>query len=72
MTAIADEPNQRRDSALGFASMPRGYELWQLDSGHWIWIESSTERESSIHWDKWSIYRSAKADAERTPERAAP
>ena len=62
-TARAGDPNQRRDNALGFAKMPEGYELWQLDSGHWMWVESRTERESCIHWNKWAVYRGARLDA---------
>ena len=43
---------------LGFARMPPGYLLIQLDSGHFIWeIESDPDLEPPIHWDKWTMRR---------------
>lgn len=55
---------EQRDDALGFVKMPQGYELWQIDN-HWMWMETRTQRESEIHWNKWAIYRSAQRDSER-------
>lgn len=50
---------------LGFVKMPNGYKLYQLmDSGHFFWYREEDEQESSIHWDKWSIYKSAKLYSE--------
>jgi hypothetical protein len=51
--------------SLGFVNMPDGYELVQVDSGHWLWVETATDRESVIDCDRWAIYRGAKQDAER-------
>ena len=45
---------KQRDDALGFVKMPQGYELWQIDN-HWMWMETRTQRESEIHWNKWAI-----------------
>lgn len=61
----APEQHQQRGGALGFLGMPPGYELWQLDSGHWMWVETRTGRESCIHWSKWAIYRGAVDDSNR-------
>ena len=55
--------NEVRNNALGFVKMPEGYDLIQLDSGHWIWVHESTDRESEIHWDKWAIYRGSVEDS---------
>lgn len=53
---------------LGFAQMPEGYELRNTEhhsDGHWFWFHPETDAESSIHWDKWAIYRWAKEHAEQ-------
>jgi hypothetical protein len=47
---------------LGFASMPPGYLLIGLDSGHFIYERQSDEAESAIHWDKWAVRRWAWED----------
>lgn len=48
-------------SSLGFASMPEGYALMlNSDRTHHYWINSDGV-ESSIDWDKWQVYRNAKA-----------
>ena len=52
---------------LGFAKMPEGYALIQLDSGHFMWHHDASDDESCIHWDKWAIYRGA---VENSKERA--
>lgn len=62
MTNALDDEDDRSD-ALGFVRMPQGYGLVQLDSGHWMWTHTATDRESQIHWDRWAIYRSAIEDA---------
>lgn len=63
---LEPEPTSRvRNNALGFVRMPLGYDLVQLDSGHWMWVEQRTERESCIHWNKWWIYHSAIEDSQR-------
>jgi hypothetical protein len=51
---------------LGFAKMPAGYKLLQLDSGHFIYEREHDEAESSIHWNKWAVYRWAVADSKAT------
>lgn len=50
---------------LGFAKMPAGYVLLQLDSGHFMWHHPESDDDSCIHWDKWASYRGAVADAKR-------
>ena len=60
---LHDWMNVKRQDALGFCSMPDGYELWRLDSGHWMWAHPSTDRESVIHWDRWAIYHGAVVDS---------
>ena len=57
-----------RADALGFISMPLGYELHQLDSGHWIWVETRTGRESEIDVSRWHIYYGACRDSKRLVE----
>ena len=57
--------HQERGGALGFQRMPLGYELWQLDSGHWMWVETRTGRESVIDVNRWRIYQGAVADSNR-------
>lgn len=46
----------------GKAFMPDGYELMQADSGHYYFLRADGE-ESDIHWNRWAVYRWAKADA---------
>jgi hypothetical protein len=48
--------------ALGRCKMPIGYQLLQLDSGHFIWRREESDEESSIHWSKWRVYQWAHAD----------
>lgn len=46
---------------LGFIRMPEGYALMlNSDQTHFYWINDKGE-ESVIHWDKWAVYRGAKA-----------
>ena len=54
-------PEERKVS-LGAVSMPLGYSLIQLDSGHYMWVEDRTGRESEVDADRWAIYRSAVKD----------
>ncbi|MDT4832894.1 hypothetical protein FQZ97_664670 [compost metagenome] len=51
---------------LGFAQMPPGYKLFQLDSGHFLFERQVDEADSAIHWDKWQVYRWAWADFKET------
>ena len=54
---------------LGIQSMPDGYSLMlNADASHFFWMERATGRESCIHWDKWAVYRGAKADAMKQSE----
>ena len=46
-----------RTDSLGIQKMPPGYHLLQLDSGHYQWAHENDRDESSIHWNKWVIYR---------------
>ena len=51
---------------LGIKAMPEGYALLlNADQSHFFWMEKSTGRESSIHWNKWAVYRGAVSDAKR-------
>ncbi|MEO1608698.1 MAG: hypothetical protein AAFR90_05000 [Pseudomonadota bacterium] len=54
--------SQRCDKALGRAKMPEGYELWRDGDGCYWWSHPASYRSSSLHWDRWAIYRSAKID----------
>lgn len=52
--------------SLGIQTMPEGYALiLDADGMYFSWMEKATGRESSITWDKWAVYRGAKADAAR-------
>lgn len=57
MSEVFDYTNR-----LGFLSMPPGYKLLGLDSGHFLWERESDKMDSVIHWDKWAIRRGAWAD----------
>ena len=46
-----------RTHSLGIKTMPPGYNLLQLDSGHYIWERQSDHEESAIHWNKWEVWR---------------
>lgn len=60
---------ERRDKSLGLVEMPAGYALMiNSDHTHFYWL-CYDGRESSIDWDKWSVYRGAKADAKMRLER---
>ena len=56
------------DEALGCVRMPPGYHLVRVDD-HWMWVHPETDRESVIHWDRWSIYRGAVEDARKRASR---
>lgn len=47
--------------ALGRHKMPPGYQILQLDSGHFIWRHNESDGESDIHWSKWRVYQWAHA-----------
>lgn len=52
--------------SLGIVQMPPGYSLMlDADGMYFFWMERSTGRESVIDWNKWNVYRGAKADAAR-------
>ncbi|PRD42063.1 hypothetical protein C5748_18065 [Phyllobacterium phragmitis] len=54
------------DHTLGIQKMPDGYHLLlNADGSHFFWMEKETGRESSIHWDKWAVYRGAVTDSSR-------
>ncbi len=58
------------DRALGIQKMPVGYHLLlDKDEMFFTWMERATGRESEIHWNKWAVWRGAKADAINTPDR---
>lgn len=59
---IEDESIIDHTNRLGFAKMPEGYYLLQLDSGHFMWRHDSTDLESCIHWNKWAIHKGAWED----------
>jgi hypothetical protein len=47
--------------SLGIQQMPEGYALMlNVDETHFYWLRYDG-LESYIHWDKWAIYRGAKA-----------
>ena len=49
---------------LGFQKMPEGYSLMlDADGMFFFWMERSTGRESAGTWNRWAVYRGAKADA---------
>ena len=49
--------------SLGIQKMPEGYELMlNCDETHFYWLRFDGV-ESCIHWDKWAVYRGAKADS---------
>lgn len=51
------------DRSLGIQKMPEGYHLLlDADGMYYFWMERATGRESAIHWNKWAVYRWAKAD----------
>lgn len=48
--------------SLGIQAMPEGYDLiLNNDCTHFYWLRGDG-MESCIHWDKWAVYRGAKAD----------
>ena len=50
------------DDILGIQKMPDGYALMlNADETHFYWLRYDGV-ESAIHWDKWAVYRAAKAD----------
>lgn len=54
---------------LGIQQMPDGYSLMlDADGMYFFWMERATGRESSVTWDRWSVYRGAKRDAARVRE----
>lgn len=57
-----DSGCHRMDHALGIQKMPEGYALMlNADESHFYWLRYDG-MESCICWDKWAVYRGAKAD----------
>jgi hypothetical protein len=53
-------------ASLGIQKMPDGYSLMlDADRMYFFWFERATGRESAIHWNKWAVYRGARADFQR-------
>ena len=51
-----------RQCSLGICNMPDGYALMiNPDRTHYYWLRSDGA-ESFICWDKWAVYRGAKAN----------
>ena len=51
-------------ASLGIQKMPDGYSLMiDADGMYFFWMERATGRQSVTVWDKWAVYRGAKADA---------
>ena len=61
---------RRMDDSLGIQRMPKGYALMlNCDESHFYWLRHDGA-ESCIHWNKWAVYRGARADAEDNKEDA--
>jgi hypothetical protein len=53
---------------LGIIAMPTGYALMlNADHSHYYWV-NHLGQESEIHWNKWAIYRGAKAHAAKAAQ----
>lgn len=51
-----------RSASLGIARMPEGYALMlNPDQSHYYWLRFDGV-DSVICWDRWAVYRGAKAD----------
>lgn len=46
-----------------FKPLPAGYDVVQLDSGHYLWVNAD-EQEGLISWDPYWVRRCAFAHAE--------
>lgn len=56
------DPEYDRSGSLGIQQMPEGYALMiNVDLTHHYWFELATGARGRIHWNKWSVYRQAKA-----------
>ena len=44
--------------------LPPGYEVIQLDSGHYLWTHEESDLEGLISWDKYWVRRCAFAHAD--------
>jgi|UniRef100_A0A6H1ZB33 hypothetical protein len=54
-----------RSKTLGFQKMPEGYALMlDHDEAFFYWLRADGVH-SDINWDPWSIYRSARMDADK-------
>lgn len=54
---------RRMDKSLGIHKMPEGYALMlDADDMYFYWL-TADGKESSIHWNKWAVYRGAKQHA---------
>lgn len=50
-------------NSLGIQDMPDGYALMlNPDETHYYWLRWDGV-ESAIHWNRWAVYRGAKANA---------
>lgn len=46
--------------SLGIQKMPTGYALMlDADEMFYFWFELASGAESSIHWNRWAVYRGA-------------
>ncbi len=53
-------------ASLGIQKMPAGYALMlDADRMYYFWLERATGEISRIHWNRWAVYRGAKAVAAR-------
>ena len=54
-------------ASLGVQYMPDGYSLMlDADGMYFFWMDRATGRQSVPTWDKWAVYRGAKAVAARS------
>lgn len=51
---------RRSDQMLGFRKMPDGYALMLDGDGMYFYWLRSDGKSSTIHWNKWAVYRGAK------------
>ena len=77
MTILKDHINDHvsfgcRECSLGIQKMPDGYALMlDADGMYYYWLRSDGA-EGHIHWNKWAVYRGAKANAQRGGEGGTP
>lgn len=55
-----------RRATLGMHAMPPGYELWVDEDGYYWWHHNGPPwRQSEPSWDKWWVWKNARADAKQ-------